>query len=114
MRRFLLALLLSMAVTPAFAEFVGGLNPYGDNFLALRTGPGTRFPMILPMGPGTHVTILGAQGSWYYLRLDDGTRGWASSRYIFGRPPPPRWAPPPPRHWGPPPPPPPGGWRPHY
>jgi len=81
-------LLLSLAALPARADYVGGLNPAGDNFLALRTGPGTRFPMILPMGPGTYLTVIGRDGRWLNVELPDGTRGWAYDAYIFGDAPP--------------------------
>jgi len=79
---------LSLAALPARADYVGGLNPAGDNFLALRTGPGTRFPMILPMGPGTYLTVIGRDGRWLNVELQDGTRGWAYDAYIFGDAPP--------------------------
>lgn len=81
-------LLLSLAALPARAEYVGGLNPAGDNFLALRTGPSTRFPMILPMWPGTYLTVIGRDGRWLNVELQDGTRGWAYDAYVFGDAPP--------------------------
>ena len=74
----------SLAAGPAHADYVGGLNPAGDNFLALRTGPGSRFQMILPMGPGTELTVIGRDGRWLNVELPDGTRGWAYDAYIFG------------------------------
>lgn len=74
----------SLAAGPVYADYVGGLNPAGDNFLALRTGPGSRFPMILPMGPGTELTVIGRDGRWLNVELPDGTRGWAYDAYIFG------------------------------
>ncbi|WP_454748612.1 SH3 domain-containing protein [Ciceribacter selenitireducens] len=77
-------LLLSLAVLPARADYVGGLDPAGDNFLALRTGPGSGYPMILPMGPGTFVNVLRRNGKWLFVELEDGTRGWAYGSYIFG------------------------------
>jgi hypothetical protein len=77
-------LLLSLAALPARADYVGGLNPAGDNFLALRTGPGSGYAMILPMGPGTFVTVLRRNGKWLFVELEDGTRGWAYGSYIFG------------------------------
>ncbi|MBV2183614.1 MAG: SH3 domain-containing protein, partial [Rhizobium sp.] len=85
-RKFLLGsvLFLSLAVLPARADYVGGLNPAGDNFLALRTGPGSSYPMILTMGPGTSVRVLRRNGRWLFVELDDGTRGWAYGSYIFG------------------------------
>lgn len=85
-RIFWLAALLgaSLAAAPVNADYVGGLNPAGDNFLALRTGPGSRFPMILPMGPGTFLTVIGRNGRWLNVELEDGTRGWAYDAYIVG------------------------------
>lgn len=74
----------NLAAGPVHADYVGGLNPAGDNFLALRTGPGSRFPMILPMGPGTELTVIGRDGRWLNVELPDGTRGWAYDAYIFG------------------------------
>lgn len=116
MLRSMLTALLVLAASPAAADFVGGLNPYGDNFLALRTGPGTQFPMVDAMGPGTHLVVLAAQGGWRYVALDDGRRGWAAGRYILPeapRPSPPApWGPPGGNWGGPPPPPPGGGWGP--
>jgi len=74
----------SLAAGPVHADYVGGLNRAGDNFLALRTGPGSRFPMILPMGPGTELTVIGRDGRWLNVELPDGIRGWAYDAYIFG------------------------------
>jgi len=76
-------LILSLAVLPARADYVRGLDPAGDNFLALRTGPGSGYPMILPMGPGTFVNVLRRNGKWLFVELEDGTRGWAYRSYIF-------------------------------
>ncbi|GEO83757.1 MULTISPECIES: SH3 domain-containing protein [Alphaproteobacteria] len=78
----------SLAGTPARADYVGGLNPAGDNFLALRSGPGSGYRMILPMGPGTYLTVIGRDGRWLNVQLQDGTRGWAYDAYIFGGAPP--------------------------
>ncbi|MHB0951237.1 MAG: SH3 domain-containing protein [Allorhizobium sp.] len=81
-------LLLSLAVPPARADYVGGLNPAGDNFLALRTGPGSGYRMIMPMGPGTYLTVIGRDGRWLNVELQDGTRGWAYDAYIYSGSPP--------------------------
>ncbi len=45
---------------------VCGLNPYGDNFLSLRTCGSTRCREIMRLGPGT---VLRSWEPW-------GTRGW--------------------------------------
>lgn len=82
------ALWLTLAAASARAEYVGGLDPAGDNFLALRTGPGSGYAMILPMGPGTFVTVLRRNGKWLLVELEDGTRGWAYGTYIHSGSPP--------------------------
>ena len=80
---FTAALLLILAGSwPAQADYVGGLNPKGDNYLSLRSGPGTGYREILRMGPNTIVTVIESEGSWRRIELEDGTVGWASGRYI--------------------------------
>ena len=76
-----LALLLGPTL-PARADYVSGLNPRGDNFLSLRDGPGSGFDEIVRMGPDTVVTVLERRGDWRRVRLEDGTTGWASGRFI--------------------------------
>ena len=81
-------LLLLLGAAPASADYVGGLNPNGDNYLSLRDGPSTGYSEILRMGPDTIVTVLERQGDWRLVKLEDGTTGWAFSRYIKGGLPP--------------------------
>jgi uncharacterized protein YraI len=66
--------------------YVTGLNPRGDNYLSLRTGPGGRYQEIARMGPNTRLTILGRSGSWLNVSLTNGRSGWAHSRYIASLP----------------------------
>jgi uncharacterized protein YraI len=75
------ALALFASSVSAEAAYVCGLNPRGDNFLSLRTGPGTSFPEIDRLGPGTTVRVLDSRGPWRYVRAR-GQPGWAHSRYI--------------------------------
>ena len=77
-----LVLLLALGVSAARADYVTGLNPRGDNFLALRTGPGTSYRLVRRMGPDTIVTVLRRRGDWLQVELDDGTQGWAFGDYI--------------------------------
>jgi hypothetical protein len=63
---------------------VTGLDPYGDNFLSLREGPGADYDEIERMGPGTQLQVIGRSGAWLRVRLDDGLEGWAFGRYIAG------------------------------
>jgi len=71
---------------PNAQAYVSGLNPRGDNYLSLRTGPGSRYQEIARMGPNTLLTVLGRQGSWMNVSMRDGRRGWAYSRYIASMP----------------------------
>lgn len=72
--------------------FVSGLDPTGDNYLSLRTGPSTRYQEIVRMGLNTPLTILGRSGSWLNVALADGRTGWAYGKYIASAP---GYAPPP-------------------
>lgn len=53
----------------------------------VRDGPGTSFSAFEAIAPGTGVTIIGqnADGTWYNIRLEDGSEGWVSARLIFIR-----------------------------
>ncbi|WP_395818259.1 caspase family protein [Devosia sp.] len=66
----------------AQADYVSGLNPRGDNFLSLRSGPGTGYEELLRMGPDTIVTVIESRGTWRRIELEDGTQGWAYGKYI--------------------------------
>ena len=65
--------------------YVTGLNPNGDNFLSLRSGPGGGAgpaTELKRMGPNTLLTLLETRGQWLHVRLLDGQTGWAFSRYV--------------------------------
>ena len=63
-------------------SYVGGLDPNGDGFLALRAGTGANAPRIAKMTEGTLLDVLGSEGPWRYVRLLDGREGWAHSNWI--------------------------------
>lgn len=63
-------------------HYVTGLDPKGDNFLALKVAPDVRSERIAKMGPDTPLKILSARGDWRQVQLKDGRTGWAHSRYI--------------------------------
>lgn len=80
----------SPAASPQSAErrpaetysYVTGLDPSGDNFLALRAAPGGGGQRIATMGPDTLLKVVEASGSWRRVVLLDGTSGWAHGNWI--------------------------------
>ncbi|MGD9866458.1 MAG: SH3 domain-containing protein [Hyphomicrobiales bacterium] len=78
---------------------VAGLNPAGDNFLAVRAGPGSDYAMLDKLRGGQEVWIFEERGGWYGVaygaaqincspvardRAYDGPgrSGWVSKRYV--------------------------------
>jgi hypothetical protein len=75
------------ATTQAACSGVGtvmGLDPNGDGFLAVRTGPGTGYRMIDKLVNGQRVTIINGQGGWLGVEYD-GRQGWAHGNWIGDR-----------------------------
>ena len=62
--------------------YVSGLDPKGDNFLALRTKPTGDGGRIATLGPDTLLDVLETQGDWRRVSLLDGTIGWAHGNWI--------------------------------
>jgi len=83
----LLTLLIGLAGT-ATADYVSGLDPHGDNFLALRSGPGTGYAVLHELGPNTELSVLETSGNWRRVVLNDGKTGWAFAKYIAAGVPP--------------------------
>lgn len=69
-------------ITARSYAYVTGLDPKGDNFLALRTAPTADGVRIATMGPDTLLQILDSRGVWRRVALLDGTTGWAHSNWI--------------------------------
>ncbi len=44
---------------------VAGLNPQGDNFLAVRSGPGTKYDQIDSLFSGNEVFLCDQRGRWH-------------------------------------------------
>ncbi|MFV0298142.1 MAG: caspase family protein [Hyphomicrobiaceae bacterium] len=63
-------------------SFVTGLDPKGDNFLALRSAPDATGVRIATMGPNTLLRVTGKRGPWRQVVLLDGARGWAHGNWI--------------------------------
>ncbi len=60
---------------------VSGLDVSGDNFLAVRTGPGTGFTEIDRLYSGNGVSICSQQGKWLRVKYGGGA-GWVFGRYV--------------------------------
>ena len=92
--RAILSLLFGLALTLVFVVpaqayapdvfSVCGLDPNGDNFLALRAGPGSSHAMLARLGPGTVVMDWERRGNWYRVSVGDvnGTEGWVYAAYL--------------------------------
>jgi Caspase domain/Bacterial SH3 domain len=61
---------------------VRGLPP-DDNFLAVRTGPGTGFQEIDRIFNGDAVSICSRQGKWFRVKYGGGA-GWVFGKFIAG------------------------------
>jgi|HubBroStandDraft_6_1064221.scaffolds.fasta_scaffold558316_2 uncharacterized protein YraI len=79
------ALIFAASAIAADAAIVCRLNPYGDNYLSLRAGPGSDFAEITRLGPDTGLSVFGGEGPWLRVRTEDGSVGWVFSRYVCGR-----------------------------
>lgn len=62
--------------------YVAGLDPNGDNFLALRSRPGSEGERLATMGPDTLLKIRESRGDWRRVELLDGTTGWAHGNWV--------------------------------
>lgn len=62
---------------------VMGLNPDGDGFLAVRTGPGSDYPMIAKIHNGDRVGTYGRKGDWHAISFGaDDRLGWAHGSWL--------------------------------
>ncbi|MGD9806753.1 MAG: caspase family protein [Hyphomicrobiaceae bacterium] len=69
-------------ITSRSYAYVTGLDPNGDNFLALRTAPDGTGVRIATMGPDTLLQIQETRGVWRRVVLLDGSTGWAHGNWI--------------------------------
>lgn len=64
-------------------SIVDGLDPNGDGFLAVRTGPGTTYPMIAKLRNGDVVVVHAASGPWFGVSFGDGGgMGWVHRNWL--------------------------------
>jgi len=96
MKNILLSLLLLMSTNSLMAMgddgydggdrcevsgIVRGLDYYGDNFLAVRTGPGSHYRQIDSLYSGDRVRICDWRGGWLNVRYRGGS-GWVFGKYV--------------------------------
>lgn len=70
--------------------YVCGLNPYGDNYLSLRTCGSSSCPEIARLGPSTPVMTFEPYGRWRQVALKahrndhnfSGRTGWVYGKYL--------------------------------
>lgn len=55
---------------------------YATTALNVRTGPGTKYPRITWINYNQIVQQIGKSGNWAYIKLGDGTIGYASLKYL--------------------------------
>ncbi len=63
-------------------HYVTGLDPKGDNFLALRAGTSGDAARIATLGPNTLLKVTETSGDWKKVVLSDGVTGWAHGKWI--------------------------------
>jgi len=54
--------------------------------VSLREGPGTNFKPLIEIQKGTPLAVIGEQGSWFQVRLEDGQEGWIGKGAITENP----------------------------
>lgn len=63
-------------------SFVSGLDPNGDNWLALKSAPAISSRRLGKLPPDTLLRILEQDGAWLQVELTDGRRGWVAKKYV--------------------------------
>ncbi|QFT61128.1 Bacterial SH3 domain protein (plasmid) [Sulfitobacter sp. THAF37] len=58
---------------------IKGLDPNGDGFLALRTGPGSKYQQIGSLYNGDAAFVYGGQGNWLYV--ENGARNGKAVKF---------------------------------
>ena len=72
----------SVNIFAAREGVVANLKASGDNFLSLRSGPGSSNREIARMQSDTPLTVTGESKGWYQVSLSNGMRGWAFGKYV--------------------------------
>lgn len=54
--------------------------------VSLREGPGTNFKPLMEVHKGTALAVIGEQGSWYRVKMEDGQEGWIGKGTVSENP----------------------------
>ncbi len=68
--------------TPTYPHFVTGLDPLGDNWLALKASPDLRSKRLAKLAPDTPLRVSDRSGRWISVELPDGRSGWVAREYV--------------------------------
>ena len=52
------------------------------NGVNMRSGPGTSHGVIVSLPFGAKAEVIGSEGNWNNIRLEDGTEGWMSANFL--------------------------------
>ena len=58
------------------------LNEVTGNAVNMRAGPGTAHGVVATLTLGTQAEVIGSEGGWSNIRLEDGTEGWMSANFL--------------------------------
>lgn len=65
------------------SSVVAGLDPNGDGFLAVRTGPGSNYRKIDELRNGAVVSPCARNGKWYGVSYDNRRKkGWVHGNWL--------------------------------
>jgi hypothetical protein len=62
--------------------FVDGLDPNGDNWLALKAGPALSTRRLGKLPPGELLIVSEARGDWKRVTTQNGQQGWVHRKYV--------------------------------
>ena len=68
----------SVAATPPSAANVVTVT---GTFANIRLGAGNEFPIVTTLRQGDKLILLGEQGEWFHVRLENGEEGWVNNKF---------------------------------
>ncbi|MGO4677981.1 SH3 domain-containing protein [Bosea sp. 2YAB26] len=72
----------AIGAAPKYPHFVTGLDPLGDNWLALKAGPELRSKRLAKLPPDTPLRVSEHSGRWLSVEIPDGRSGWVAREYV--------------------------------